>query len=337
MAQTVIGIFNSAAEAQNAASKLIANGFSEDSIDVSSGRSSDTGTSSSDYNNSSTNLGTSDTTTGYGNLGLGSTGTSEMTGTSGITGASGLNSPSTSSSHSDGEESGISRFFKNLFGSDNDDSDRFSKVASGSGAVVTVHASTADEAEQVADLLDEYGAVDVDDVYNQSYGDNTYGNTTTDQYNTAGNFDTDSTRQTTGTGATSIPIIEENLNVGKKEIETGGVRLRSRIVERPVEESLRLREEYVRVQRNPVDRPATSADLDNFQEGTIEMRESAEIPVVSKEARVVEEVSIGKEVEHHDEVIRDTVRKTEVEIEQLKSDSSRTTDLEDNLNSSSRV
>jgi uncharacterized protein (TIGR02271 family) len=338
MAQTVVGIFNSAAEAQDAASKLIANGFSSDSIDVSSGRTSNSGTgsTSSDYSTMS-NPGTSDTTTGYGNLGLNSTGTSEMTGTTGITGASGLNTQSSSAAHSDNEESGISRFFKNLFGSDNDDSDRFSKVASGSGAVVTVHASTADEAEEIADLLDEYGAVDVDDVYNQNYNsDNVYGNTTTDQYNTAGNLGTD-TSVGTGESSTSIPIIEENLQVGKKEIETGGVRLRSRIVSRPVEESLRLREEFVRVERTPVNRAATTADLDNFQEGTIEMTETAEIPVVSKEARVVEEVSIGKEVEHHDEVIRDTVRSTEVEVEQLRSDNDRTTGSGTDLGSSSRV
>lgn len=328
MAQTVVGIFNSASEAQTAASKLIANGFSEESVDVSSG--SGSSTAGTGYDNLSTNPGTPDFTSGYAG-----SGTSEMSGTTGITGASGL-SDSSNSNRSDQEESGISRFFKNLFGSDDDDSDRYSRVASG-GAVVTVHARSADEAEQAADLLDEYGAVDVDDVYNQNYAsDNIYGNSTTDQYNTAGDFSSDSSIGTSGDTAKSIPIIEENLQVGKKEVATGGVRVKSRIVERPVEESLRLREEYVRVERTPVDRPATTADLDNFREGTIEMTETAEVPVVSKEARVVEEVSIGKEVEHHDEVIRDTVRKTEVDIEQLGSESTRSTGTDD-LSSSSRV
>lgn len=341
MAQTVIGIFNSAEEAQTAASKLIQNGFSPDSVDVSFGGASGRNSGSSDYDTVNPNPGTPDFTAGYTN-----TGTTEMSGTSGITGASGLNETPTSATDSDQHESGITRFFKSLFGSDNDDTDRFSRVATG-GAIITVHARSADEAEQVADLLDEYGAVDVDDVYNQNYGSDTiYGHTTTDQYNTAGNLSSDTTEGNLGSDTTvgttegssnSIPVIEENLRVGKREVNTGGVRLRSRIVSKPVEESLRLREEYVRVERTPVDRPATTADLDNFQEGTIEMTETAEVPVVSKEARVVEEVSIGKEVEHHDEVIRDTVRNTEVEVEQLRSENDRTTGSGTGLSSSSGV
>jgi stress response protein YsnF len=82
---------------------------------------------------------------------------------------------------------------------------------------------------------------------------------------------------------------------------------------------LRLREENVRVERNTVDRPATAADLDNFKEGEFEMVERAEVPVVSKEARVVEEVILGKEVNERKETIRDTVRSTEVEVEDIES------------------
>jgi stress response protein YsnF len=103
-------------------------------------------------------------------------------------------------------------------------------------------------------------------------------------------------------------------------VETGGARLRSRIIERPVEESLRLREERVRVERNAVNRPATEAELNSFKEGQIDMIEHAEVPVVSKEARVVEEISLSKEVEEHEETIRDTVRKTEVDVEDLTKD-----------------
>ena len=65
-------------------------------------------------------------------------------------------------------------------------------------------------------------------------------------------------------------------------------------------------------ERRAVDRPADSAD---FQERSIEAREYAEAPVVHKEARVVEEIGLNKDVESHVETVRDTVRKTEVEIE----------------------
>ena len=49
------------------------------------------------------------------------------------------------------------------------------------------------------------------------------------------------------------------------------------------------------------------------------MTEHAEVPVVNKEARVVEEISLGKEVTERDEVVRDTVRKTEVDVDNLSS------------------
>jgi uncharacterized protein (TIGR02271 family) len=112
----------------------------------------------------------------------------------------------------------------------------------------------------------------------------------------------------------TIPVIQENLEVGKREVETGGVRLRSRIVEEEVAENVSLREEAVQVERTSVDRAATEADI---REGEIEMTERAEVPVVNKEARVVEEISLSKDVTERDETIRDTVRDTEVDIERL--------------------
>lgn len=117
---------------------------------------------------------------------------------------------------------------------------------------------------------------------------------------------------------TTIPIIEEDLNVGKHTFETGGKYIRSRIIERPVEEDINLNEERVFVERNAVDRSADKADFDAFEEGVIEVNEYAEVPVVSKQARVVEEINVGKEVHERNETIKDTVRKTEVDIENLE-------------------
>ncbi len=119
---------------------------------------------------------------------------------------------------------------------------------------------------------------------------------------------------------TTIPVIKEELQVGKREVETGGIRLRSRIVEKDISKDINLREENVQVERNTVDRPASAGD---FREGEIEVREHAEVPVVSKEARVVEEVSLNKEVTERDETISDTVRNTEVDID--RDDTSSTT------------
>lgn len=119
-------------------------------------------------------------------------------------------------------------------------------------------------------------------------------------------------------GETRVPIVEEQVQIGKREVERGGVRVRTEVEEKPVEEQVRLREEHVRVERRPVDRPATEADIRRAQQaGTIEVTERAEQPVVQKQARVVEEVVVGKEATQRTETVRDTVRKTDVEVEQV--------------------
>ena len=109
--------------------------------------------------------------------------------------------------------------------------------------------------------------------------------------------------------------MEERLRVGKREVAGGAVRVRSYVVERPVEEQVRLHEERVSVERRPVDRAVTGADAAAFQERTIEARATSEEAVVGKEARVVEEIGIRKEASDRTETVRDTVRSTKVEVE----------------------
>ena len=115
--------------------------------------------------------------------------------------------------------------------------------------------------------------------------------------------------------AETLKVMEERLRVGKREVAGGAVRVRSYVVERPVEEQVRLHEERVSVERHPVDRAATAADLAAFQERTIEARATSEEAVVGKEARVVEEIGVRKEATDRVETIRDTVRSTKVEVE----------------------
>jgi uncharacterized protein (TIGR02271 family) len=117
-------------------------------------------------------------------------------------------------------------------------------------------------------------------------------------------------------GETTIPVVEEELTVGKREVERGHVRVHTYIEEVPVEEEVRLRQESVTVERHPVDRPATEADLETFAEESMEFTETAEEPVVSRRARVVEEVTVHQDVEEHTEAVRDTVRRTHVDVDQ---------------------
>lgn len=114
----------------------------------------------------------------------------------------------------------------------------------------------------------------------------------------------------------SIPIIEENLVVGKRTVEKGAVNVRTTMTEKAVAETVNLREENVTVNRRPVDRPVDGA-TDAFKEATFDVTTQAEVPVVSKEARVVEEVVVGKETTEREETVRDTVKRTDVEVNEI--------------------
>lgn len=131
------------------------------------------------------------------------------------------------------------------------------------------------------------------------------------------------------TGTAAIPVVQEQLKVGKREVQRGGVRVFSRVVETPVNESIGLREEHVNVERRPVNEPISTTDATAFKEQSIEMRETAEEAVVEKSARVVEEVMINKEVSQREQQIHDTVRHTEVEVEQLGAGSARSSMMSD--------
>lgn len=123
-----------------------------------------------------------------------------------------------------------------------------------------------------------------------------------------------------GQNEQAIPIVEEQLRVGKRQVERGGVRVRSYVVETPVQEQVTLRQEHVEVERRPVNQPLTGANMnadDLLRDRTIELTETSEEAVVAKEARVVEEVLVHKDVEQRTETIQDTVRHTEVDVDRL--------------------
>lgn len=122
----------------------------------------------------------------------------------------------------------------------------------------------------------------------------------------------------------TIPVAEEQLRVGKRVAEAGRVRVRSYVIETPVQGQVALRDERVHVERRPVDRAPTAADERLFAERTIEATERAEEAVVSKDVRVKEEIGLRKEVEQHTETVSDKVRRTEVEVEDERGQVTRT-------------
>ncbi|MRX52224.1 DUF2382 domain-containing protein [Paracoccus sp. S-4012] len=121
-----------------------------------------------------------------------------------------------------------------------------------------------------------------------------------------------------GSSAGSVPIVEEELSVSKARSANGGVRVTSRVVETPVEETVTLTTETVGVKRRAANRVLNDAEADAvFEEKTVEMMGTQEEVEVHKEARVVGEVELTKEVEARQKTIKDTVRKTEVEVEEV--------------------
>ncbi|MBA1193929.1 YsnF/AvaK domain-containing protein [Pseudomonas entomophila] len=173
-----------------------------------------------------------------------------------------------------------------------------------------------EQADKAEDILERNGAIDVDERVAGWSRENTGATThVAGTHLGADRAEVVDRSLDTPVGDAAIPVIEEDLRVGKREVTTGRVRVVSRISERPVEETVNLHEEHAHIERRPVDRPATAADLDGFKAGSIEIQETAEQAVVEKSARVVEEVSVGKQSSDHQETIRDTVRRTDVEVQ----------------------
>jgi uncharacterized protein (TIGR02271 family) len=119
-----------------------------------------------------------------------------------------------------------------------------------------------------------------------------------------------------------IPIIEEQLQVGKRQVQRGSVRVRAYAVEQPVREQVRLRDEHVDIERRPVNQRVEpgSSPSDLMRERTIEVSESSEEPMIAKEAVVKEELVVRKRADERIEEIDDTVRHTEVDVDDTRVD-----------------
>jgi uncharacterized protein (TIGR02271 family) len=306
MQHTLVAVFDNRSDAQNAMDELLASGFTRDNVYV-----------------ASTDL------TGQGTSNLSSTTTDTTLGTT----------------HEEGVGASIKHFFANLFGSDEDEHvTRYSTAVTGGKHVLTLTTSSEPEVERAADVIERFGPIDIDERHDlqgnaASLGTSAYQTQSsstlqagsmqsgTQSGNLSGSLSdstlrSDSLQRDTAvdqtTGKAAIPVVQEEVRVGKRQVERGGVRVFSRMVETPVNETVSLREEHVSVERRPVDQPINPADVAALKDQTIELRETAEEAIVQKSARVVEEVVVGKEVSQRQENIKDTVRHTEVEVQPLQ-------------------
>ena len=116
----------------------------------------------------------------------------------------------------------------------------------------------------------------------------------------------------------SVPVVEEQVSIGKRKVLRGGVRVTSTVSERPVEETVRLRDETINVEQQRADRKLSPEEAEKaFQQKTVELTETDEEAVISKEARVVGEVSLEKTAAEREETVQTTARRTDVKVEKI--------------------
>jgi uncharacterized protein (TIGR02271 family) len=209
-------------------------------------------------------------------------------------------------------------WFSRIFSSEDEEEDRtnYQEALYRGSAIVAVTCSPS-EVERVANIMTDLGATDIDrraEYYQQTgYMSRNQGAAPFTDEQAMRDRENFRNQQ----GKIAIPVIEEELQVGKRAVRKGGVRVYSHVVERPVEENITLRDEHVTVERRTVNRNVEPGDMDRLRDQTVEFTETAEEPVVSKRARVKEEVVVGKEARERTETIRDNVRATEVRVDNL--------------------
>jgi uncharacterized protein (TIGR02271 family) len=179
-------------------------------------------------------------------------------------------------------------FWASLFGGEPEyehDTTVYNRSLESGSTVVSVKASELHVA-QAMEILERHNPIDIDERATS------YGVSQTAAADTTGAPRVTGTADRAGEGE-AIPLTEETLAVGKRAINRGTTRIRRYVVETPVEEQVALRDETVSVERRPVadGRPVTNAD---FTDKVVEVTETAEEAVVSKSARVKEEVVIHK-------------------------------------------
>jgi uncharacterized protein (TIGR02271 family) len=188
----------------------------------------------------------------------------------------------------------------------------------GRGHTILVIRAAAGEHDRVMQVLSCFNPIDIDDHAEQwrksGWSGIHPGKAAWDVHRQTATART-TTAATPATQEEVIPVFEEQLKVGKRVVEQGRVRVRVYTVEHPVQEGVTLREERVAVERRPVDRPASGIPGDAFEERTIDVTTHREEPVISKEARVKEEVVVRNEADERNATVRDTVRRTEVDVE----------------------
>lgn len=119
----------------------------------------------------------------------------------------------------------------------------------------------------------------------------------------------------------TIPVIEEQLRVDKKVVETGKVHVSKKVTEHETSVSLPLMEETYDVERVPINQVVETPPPPVRYEGdTMIIPVMREVMVVQKHYEVVEEIRLTKQVSRQQHSEQVTLKKEEVQVDRSRSD-----------------
>jgi stress response protein YsnF len=238
-------------------------------------------------------------------------------------------------------------FFDWLFASDvpDYDRDRYSAHLNERRAAVSVRAADRHWHDRIIAIMEEFDPIDIEEDGHaaarerHAAGASAFGTTSlphsgtiparTDPGATARAEHAATGRTDTRTGTAReheevIPVVKEELDVGKRATERR-YRVKSYVIEHPVEKTVTLRDERVEIEHRPVSR-TQAGGTQMPQEREIEVVERHEEPVVEKRATANEEIVVRKETVERPETVRGTVRETRVDIEKEPAGTTSTTE-----------
>lgn len=197
------------------------------------------------------------------------------------------------------------------------DAREFAEAVRRGGSLLITQIDDDSKADEIARYLDKHDSVDLSS-RREKWRESGYSgfNRDADLYSRE-EVDRERKRVLEGGEEARLQSAHEEVHVGKRDTQSGGLRVHKHVEEKPVEEEIELREEHANVERTQVDRSTSGTTGDPFTEETIEVTEHAEEPVVEKKTHIDEEIRVGKDVETRKETIRETARETVIDIDRL--------------------
>jgi len=113
----------------------------------------------------------------------------------------------------------------------------------------------------------------------------------------------------------AIPLVEERVSIGKREVETGRYRVRVRVEERQDMVPVELSHDDVEVERVPVNRAVTQLPSVRLEGSTTIIPVVEEVVVVEKKLFLVEEIHVRRRTSTRTEEVPVTVRTEQAEID----------------------